>query len=669
MPTQDNGFGDYWTSAFGPGAIAPGPVVQAPTAAYTARGGNQANAYDAGIGLSPEEQGFQSLLNGYNNQQSTIAQNRQQLDLIGRLGQNTTNMDQEAQNGILGQIGWQDGQNANYLNQGQDLVNQLGGITNTANAFDWNNLGTYQQQIQAINGDNDSIMKGYTDQYNQLINPISSGVSWAGDLTSQAAQAYADPQAVAAQAAAQAQLAAIGSGSLDVSLGSNQGYQNLLGWSNGDHDVDPMSIVGMNQLQGVANGSLDLHPGDIDPEAYAALKDARGKYKDLTTPEVTDAERFIYEQSLQNQIQNDRANRQGVNSQLRQRGLSGAGQQIASSALASQTNSENALLTSLGANANAVQRAMTALGGYADVSGQMNQQANALGVQNQNTRSGALNNLTNIGAQIENANANRQLSATGQAADLYESNAQNNNNRRLAGTQSSAQVAGQMRDSSFNEAYARGQAADSTAQFNRVQSLGVDEFNATFAENDASRRGELAGQYARDSVGANQIKAANDFSMFDQGRTTNQTTFGRASGVLGAQDTQNGRVQSLAQKQTDARIAAANGQIGLNDRAFGRDSNQIGAGMGLNQQSADAYTGLQQGMGGLALSGGQAAAAKAQAQDGNGGGPDWGEGAKDLAVGAGAGAAIGSIVPGVGTAIGAGIGGIGYGLYGLFKGG
>lgn len=611
MPTQDNGFGDFWQSAFGPGAIAPGPVVQAPTAAYLAQGGNQASAYNGGMPLSGEEQGFQSLLNGYNNQQSTIAQNRQQLDLLGRLGQNTTNIDQDAMNGIMGQIGWQDGQNVNFGNQSQALVNQLQGYTNDANAYDWGNLGNYQSQLGAINASNNSYMGGYTDQYNQLINPMSSGVSWDGDLTSQAAQAYADPQAIAAQYAAQAQLAAIGNGSLDVSLSGNQGYQNLLSWGNGSHDVDPMSIAGMNQLQGVANGSLDLHPGDIDPEAYAALTDARNQYKGLTTPEVTDAERLIWEQARLNQEQTDRANRTAVNSQLRQRGLSGAGQQIAGSALASQTNSENALLTSLSANANAVQRAMAALGGYADVSSQMNNQANALGSQNQGTRLGALNNLTGIASNIENANANRQLSATGQAAGLYESNAQNNNNRRADGTYQAGQLASNMRSQSFNESYSRGQAADATAQFNRVQSIGVDEYNGQFAMADANRRANLAQSYAQTGIQTNQINAGNDANMFNAGTATNATTFGRNQGVLQAQDTTNSRINQLAQQQTNARLQAGYGQIGLNDAAFGRNSNQIGAGMGLNQQAADAYTGLQQGMGGLAVSSSQAAAAKA----------------------------------------------------------
>jgi cell division protein ZapA (FtsZ GTPase activity inhibitor) len=531
-------------------------------------------AYTAGPGmaaLTPEQQASAWYGQGYQANQDLFNQNNQSINFLSGLSGQTQAADQQALNNIFGQIDWQDSQNVNFNNQTAALLGQLGTATNNANAFDWGNLGNYQSQIAATNASNNGYMSGYTDVYNQLINPMTSTVT-AQPVTSQAAQAYANPQDIANQYAAQAQLAAIANGSLDI---------------------DPMSVPGMRQLQGVANGSLDLKPGQLDPAAYAAAQDAMGKFKELSTPEVTDAERFIYEQALQNQIMNDRANRQGVQSQLRQRGLSGAGQQIASTALANQQNSENALLTSLGANANAVQRAMAALQGYGAVSTNLNAQANQMGAQNQSTRSGALTNMTGIAANIENNNMNRQLS----------------------GAQSNAQMTTAMRNESFQEAYQRGQAADSTAMFNSAQSVQVSEFNNTFAQNDAIRRGNLAGQYAQAGIGTNQINLNNNTLGYNAGRDTNATTFGRTQSFIGAQDTANSRANQMAGQQTDRRIAANGQQIGINDAGYTRDAGIIGAGMTNRGNMAAATGAYTSGMAGLSMGQAQADQARKAAAD------------------------------------------------------
>jgi hypothetical protein len=394
-----------------------------------------------------------------------------------------------------------------------------------------------------------------------------------------------------------------------VSLSGNEGYQGLLNYAHGGNQLDPMSVVGMKDLKNVYGGSLDIKPGQLDPQAYAAALDAMGKLKELSDPRVTDAERFIYEQSLQNQIQNDRANRQGVQSQLRQRGLSGAGQQIANTALANQVNSENALLTSLGANANAVQRAMVALQGYGTMSGNLNAQANQMAEANQGTRMSALGQMSAIGANVAEGNANRQFAATGQAAGLYESNAQNNANRRLSGAEASAQTAGQMREQSFNEAYSRGRAADQTAQFNREQSIGVNEFNSIYAQNERNAAWNRGTGLTTLGLQSGQINATNAGNVFQAGRATNADTFGRTSSGIQAHDAANVQQNKLAQGQTDRRGQLAQGQIGINNGFYNGALGVTGLGIQNTNQGTLNLQNFAGGMAGLASNQAQAQAA------------------------------------------------------------
>lgn len=629
-----------------------GPVTQAPTSAYetaqdklaldyatqlgrrggpnntqisfanTPEGQYYSDLYERGIQqmnqagpLSPEEQAMSWYTQGYQAQANANKQNQAAIGTLSAQQAATQSANQAAMDNIYGQLGWQDQQNVLLNNQTQALLGQLGTATTNANNFDWGNLGNYTNQINALSASNQGYMNNLGSAYQSMAQPLQSQVSWQGDLTSQAAQAYADPAAIAAQYAALSQLQGIAGGSLDVSLSGNEGYGQLLNYAHGGNQLDPWSVVGMKDLKDVYGGSLDLKPGQTDPAAYAAALDAMGKFKDLSTPTVTDAEKLIWETALQNQIQNDRANRQAVNSQLRQRGLSGAGQQIASTALANQINSENALLTSLSANANAVNRAMTALQGYGSMSSNLNAQANQLGEANQNTRMQALGQMSAIGANVAEGNANRQFAATGQAASLYESNAQNNANRRLSGAEASAQTAGQMRQQSFNEAYSRGAAADQTAQFNRAQSIDVAKFNSLYAQDERNAAWNRATDYTSLGLQTNQINATNAGNVFNAGASTNASTFGRTSGLINAQDQGNVRQNQLAQGQTDRRIGAAGTQMGLNNTGLGQQTQIAGLGIQNNLGAATAFNNFAGGMAGLSMNQAASTAAAKQAAD------------------------------------------------------
>src|SRR5262249_53176880 len=142
-------------------------------------------------------------------------------------------------------------------------------------------------------------------------------------------------------------------------------------------------------------------------------------FTDLTNPEVTAQERFIYEQQRMNAEQSERANRAAVMTNLRQRGMSGSGMELTDAALANQQVGQNRLLADLGAHSNAIGRAMTALQGQAGLSSTLNSQANALGLQNAANQLGALTNYAGLGADVATSNMNRQLQAQAMASDAY----------------------------------------------------------------------------------------------------------------------------------------------------------------------------------------------------------------------------------------------------------
>jgi hypothetical protein len=666
---------------------------------------------------------------GWDRQNQAGQQNTRDISNLGGTADQVNMGNAQAMSDVYTQLGWQDGQNVNFNNQSQNLSNQFGQAANSANAFDWGNFDTYKAQMGGYQASNNAALGVSNDLYTQLAGPMSSGVSWQGDLTSQAAGAYADPASIAAQnqalgqlqgvstgsldqisRAAQAQanamdvanqnaaasaLAASGNGANDVNMAaldgyfqmtgamdglydvdyqSMQGYKDLVSASKGAKDININNISGVDDLRAARDGSKDIHVGQEDPEAYAAAVDARNQFKALTTPEVTAAERFIYEQARGQQEQDERANRAAVQSDFRQRGIASAGAEVGAAALGGQQTSQNRLLSDLGAQALAVNRSMQALGGYADTSTAMTNQANQIAEANQaqqmaalqqyaqlggnvaftnaqqkmdalgayaqlqygaetgnmNRRYDAAGNLLNTSAQVATGNSNRRVQAQGMASDAYAelrrqgfseeyargaaadnmSNA--NANRRLEGMESSGQLASSMRTQSFNEAFSRGTAADQTAQFNRVQSIGVDEFNANFNANERDQQWSRGQDRLANNVDVNQTNAGLDTNVFDAGRNTNADTFGRTSQAIQVQDGVNVRANGLAQQQTDRRIGAAGAQIGVNNGYWDKAQVMTGLGIQDRQHQADAYQTMAGQKAGLSASEAQAGVAQQQ---------------------------------------------------------
>lgn len=567
------------------------------------------------------------------------------------VGARTSNI----RNGQSGIIQSQTNSDAGYEQQSRDLAAQLTNAGNSANAFDWNALSGYQGQMAGYTQSNNAYMGGLGNLYGQLAAPLQSQTSWAGDLSSQAAgayadpssiaaqnnamgflsgamggslnyqsqgaQAYADPQAIAAQYQALNQLQGAAAGNLNVTSQAataqadqnaidmqSQGLSGLWGIANGNLDIMPWSAdpKSWDELQGakkqyqdVYGGSLDVKPGDLDPEAYAAQKDALSQYSALTTPKLTDAERFIYENERLNAERDERSNREATASGLRQRGMGGSGMELVNSSMANQQVSQNRLLGDLGANAQAINRSMQALQGYGGLSSTMNDQANALGTANANRRTNALGGYSGIvqgeqslASQMAQANRNRSAQAMGMYTDqtgrlrsqtfdealargtAADQVAMTNMNRELQAMGMSADTAGNIRNSSFNEAYSRGIAADNASANNQQTQLqgGIAYGNMANTQrsqsfNEAYSRGTAADQTAQfnrqQSIGVSEW---ND--QFNQNERDAQWNRG-----LGY--TQTGLRTNELNAANDSRSYDA-GQT-VNQNTFGRTAMGIGA--------------------------------------------------------------------------------------------
>jgi hypothetical protein len=629
----------------------------------------------------------------YNNNGKTIGGLQTKSDAVG------AGNDQSIQR-IQDLINAQGQADSTYIGQSQGLVDQLGGYRDTANAYDWANLGTYQQNLAGYNTQNNTRMSSLDDTYARLQPQLQSTLQ-ANVLTSQAAQAYADPAAIQAQNEAQSFLQGGMNGSLDyVSQGAST-YANaadvaaqqqaagvLQGISQGSMDVDFQSLPGMNDLYGVTQGSKDVildnlkggqalwagqegskdvqldnirgledlhqaylgsqnvHVGQEDPGAYAAMNSALAKYTALTDPRVTDAERFLYEKARQEQEQDERANRGAVLTNLRQRGLSGSSAEIADAAIGGQRASQNRLLSDLGANAQAIQRSMDALAGMGNLSGVMSAQANDIAKSNAQNRLAALSQYVNLTGNIEEGNKDRQSSLLSQYAGLdaglAESNmnrqtsalqqytglgaevASTNMNRRAAGASdayaaysdirkqgfneaafraesadtasranqqtrlqsgiASGNLASTQREQSFNEAFKRGAAADQTNQFNELNRVDVQKYNQNFAQKERDSEWARSNDWVNSGLRTTEANSLNDSRSYTAGKETNEATYGRNQDVLGAQDTVFTRQHTAADKQTDRGIGLEGTRIDNRNTGFGRDTTI--AGLGIQNEGA-----------------------------------------------------------------------------------
>jgi hypothetical protein len=588
--------------------------------------------------------------------------------LIGGLAQQSGILGVREQQALRGQQEYVQNQgvlNNNYYNQSLGIAGQVGQAASGANAADASNLANYTSTVNGLNGAAAGLYGNLASVYGSPgMQQLQSGTTWAGDLTSQAAMAHADPSAIAAQNNALGFLGGAMNGSLNYTSQGAQAYADpqaiaaqyaalgqLQGAAGGSLDTtsqaaqayaDPALIAaqqrGVDALWDVSQGSKDVHPGDLDPEAYAAQKDALHQYGALTTPEVTAQERFIYESARQQQEQDERAHQAAVMTNLRQRGMSGSGMEIGQAALAGQQTSQNRLLSDLGAQSNAVNRSMQALAGYGGLATNMTNEADSIAQNNANRSTAALGLYTDAagnmrsasfdeaykrglaGDQTAIANANRQLQAMGMSADTAgnirnssfneaysrgvaaDNASANNQQTQLSAGVNYGNVAGQARTQSFNESYLPAQAADATAQFNRQQSIGVsqwqDQYAATQQQNQWNRASDVttAGLQATGQIGLNSG------NLFNGTMAATQAGYGRTTDALSATDAANTRGYNGASKVNDQNIGLIQ-QSGANDQSdYTRWAGLTGLAIGQNNTQTGAVTGQLGALGGDAAS-------------------------------------------------------------------
>jgi hypothetical protein len=520
--------------------------------------------------------------NGLQGQNQTLAQS----------GMDTANWLGGVNQGLSDQS-WQSAMGANAGNSAA-LGNYAGALQSATN---WD-LGNYGQLSGDLNAANSFNMGNYTNLAN-----TAAGMSqlqargYGADVQSQAQYAQADPQSIAAQYQALGQLQGAANGSLNVTSQAAQAYANagdvanqenaanaLQGIANGSKDVDFWGINGINDLSAAAAGSKDVHVGQEDPAAFASAHDALQHLTDLSNPSVTPQEQFIYEQARQQQEQDERASREAVMTNLRQRGMSGSGQQIGQEALAGQGISQNRLLSDLGAQSTAVQRAMTALGGQADLASQLSAQGNQVAESNAANQLAALQQFAGIGAQVAVSDKDRQAAAQqaasnayatlraqgfseeyarGQAADIVNTA---NSDRQLNAMNASGQLASNMRAESFNEDFSTKSAADQMAQFNKSQSQITQRFQDQYAADQQNAAWGRATDVASEGNYVGGQMAQNAATRFSAGNTVGRnfaTDQGNLfQGTIGVNQANNSNIQGSLGLQGGFAQSTANAKLG-----------------------------------------------------------------------------------------------------------
>lgn len=105
-----------------------------------------------------------------------------------------------------------------------------------------------------------------------------------------------------------------------------------------------------------------------NPEYVQNMEDVVSRYRELSTPQVTDQERFLAELARRKFESDDQGNREALMEQLATRGLKSGGMVIAGQQAKQQQLSQDRMLNELGLNAQAVSRGMQGLAGYSDAS-------------------------------------------------------------------------------------------------------------------------------------------------------------------------------------------------------------------------------------------------------------------------------------------------------------
>lgn len=480
---------------------------------------------------------------------------------------------QQAADGLQSNVGLAGQLYGGFVANNADILTQQRNAANTANQNDLGYLQTYQGQLGqlgAANAANYGQLASQYGTYSQLAPSASS--QWQGDLTSQAASAQADPQAIAAQYQALGQLQSAAGGGLNTTSQAAQAYA--------DPQAVQMQLRGINDLYGASKGSLDV---ELNPEVWGRQNEALDQYDAWRTPELTAQEEFMKELARTQQEQDEGASRSAM---LRSNAAKGFGGQMDLAALqgASQQNSTNRMLGDLGANANAVSRAERSLQGYAQQGNAMQGQYLANEHANQDVQLSALGMYTDAAGNLRSQTFDEAYKR-GLAGDQT---AMANADRMLQAAGMSADTAGNIRNSSFNESYSRGMAADNMSQYNRSTSLAASQWADTY------RAGQQNDAWGRDTdmfgAGQQTIGMQNnlDSQGFNANRLTNQGNYGRTQDTLSTQNQLGIQNWQGGNQVIDRSDAAVKYQGGVAQQDFGNWMGMAGLRQGASAQGSGA---------------------------------------------------------------------------------
>lgn len=561
------------------------------------------------------------------NRQNNAAAAAGQLDLEA-LSQQTAARDR-AKSKEEGLVNEARGLAQNYNSQSAQKFNEYEAGQNALNQQDQGNLSRYMgetdplmTQLQA-RGSNPADVAAQ-----QAALQRATGIA-GGSLNYTAAQAASNAGDVARQNQSFNKLDAIGGGSLD--------YDAQL-WASNPQDeqrqVDAYSNfdrIGGGKLDYVSEGGKAYaNAEDLTNQrnAYRQIQDEVNSggakqnesydlIKSRTGVEATAQEQLLYELARRQQASQEKSSRDAVGERMASQGLRSGAAAMAQARGASQQNSENALLSALAANAGAVQRSTQYTGMQADQANAMRSaQQNALGLQGNmstNMRGQSFDEAYKRGTAKDVASANNQGTqlagyqlAGNQANQIRQSNdtvgltnagytnqaRANNQSTRLTGNVQAGNMATSMRNASdnmsmfntgqTNQAYQNNQATMfggaqlQANQSNQIRSANdaMSQFQDTYASNEATRVGNLAGQRSAQNLATTgQVGARND-TTYGAGQNMLNTNYARDQDPI-ALDM--GTVQPQYGRDSD--VAAGTAAVGQN--AFNRTTTQIGSATGV----------------------------------------------------------------------------------------
>ena len=467
-----------------------------------------------------------------------------------------------------------------------DLSAQLfGGYAQGQGALNAQDMGSLDRYINETNplmtqltarGSDPADVQRQLDSYS-----LASGIA-GGSLDYSAAQYSSNPADVARQQQMYNTLLGVGSGSLDYQAdqyesnpadiaAQQRALQDFRNVSQGELDYKSKAAQAYAGKDELANQNRALQ--DIRADLLGGSADQRQvmeKFKALSDPTVTAKERFLSELARREFESADKSSRDAQSENLAMRGLRSGGLQIAQQQATRQQLAQDRLLKELGIQAQAVDRSMQALGGWGTAANSIRAgDQNALNMQaglttsmrnasfdeaykrglgadqasrdNQAVRFAGYQGAANQTNQIRNANDAVGMFNTHENNVAYA----NNQATRLSGYQGAAAQSNAIRDSndrvgmfnteqtniaSANNQQTRMQGATLQAsQSNAIRSANdsVRQFQDTYAQNEATRVGNLAGQRHLGTLNTTAQMGQRQTNVHDAGQRVIDTAYGR----------------------------------------------------------------------------------------------------------------------------------------------